>query len=170
MLPPAHPRPQKVKDMASLACAEAKSNAALLGPPGAGKTHIAVALAVAACWAGLLDLLHHPGRHGSPARTRRCDRPPDPQDARLRVPARARPGRGRLPATGPRGGQPGLPDDQREIRERLDPSAEQQIRMHGEACSETRSWPANRRASRSPFSWCGARANSSFGMAQTLLP
>lgn len=44
--------PRKVKDLASLAFAEAKSNAALLGPPGVGKTHIAVALAVAACRAG----------------------------------------------------------------------------------------------------------------------
>lgn len=44
--------PRKVKDLATLAFVEAKSNAALLGPPGVGKTHIAVALAVAACRAG----------------------------------------------------------------------------------------------------------------------
>ncbi|MEU8403144.1 IS21-like element helper ATPase IstB [Nonomuraea sp. NPDC048892] len=43
---------RKVRDLASLAFAEAKANAALLGPPGVGKTHIAVALAVAACRAG----------------------------------------------------------------------------------------------------------------------
>jgi DNA replication protein DnaC len=35
-----------------LAFIEAKANAALLGPPGVGKNHIAVALAVAACRAG----------------------------------------------------------------------------------------------------------------------
>jgi DNA replication protein DnaC len=35
-----------------LSFVEAKANAALLGPPGVGKTHIAVALAVAACRAG----------------------------------------------------------------------------------------------------------------------
>lgn len=44
--------PRKVRDLATLAFVEAKANAALLGPPGAGKTHIAVALAVAACRAG----------------------------------------------------------------------------------------------------------------------
>jgi DNA replication protein DnaC len=45
--------PRKIKDLATLAFIEAKGNAALLGPPGVGKTHIAVALAVAACRAGL---------------------------------------------------------------------------------------------------------------------
>lgn len=44
--------PRKVRDLATLAFAGAKANAALLGPPRAGKTHIAVALAVAACRAG----------------------------------------------------------------------------------------------------------------------
>ncbi|WP_326827147.1 IS21-like element helper ATPase IstB [Streptomyces sp. NBC_01751] len=44
--------PRKVKDLATLSFVEAKANAALLGPPGVGKTHIAVAFAVAACRAG----------------------------------------------------------------------------------------------------------------------
>ncbi|MFJ9718515.1 IS21-like element helper ATPase IstB [Streptomyces sp. NPDC101213] len=46
--------PRKVKDLATLSFVEAKANTALLGPPGVGKTHIAVALAlaVAACRAG----------------------------------------------------------------------------------------------------------------------
>jgi DNA replication protein DnaC len=44
--------PRKVKDLATLSFVEAEANAALLGPPGVGKTHIAVALAVAACRAG----------------------------------------------------------------------------------------------------------------------
>ena len=41
--------PRKVRDLATVAFVEARANAALLGPPGVGKTHIAVALAVAAC-------------------------------------------------------------------------------------------------------------------------
>ncbi|MEU9663547.1 IS21-like element helper ATPase IstB [Streptomyces chartreusis] len=44
--------PRKIRDLASLSFAETKTNVALLGPPGVGKTHIAVALAVAACKAG----------------------------------------------------------------------------------------------------------------------
>lgn len=44
--------PRKVKDLATLSFVEGKANAALLGPPGVGKTHIAVALAVASCRAG----------------------------------------------------------------------------------------------------------------------
>ena len=44
--------PRKVRDLATLGFVRAHSNVALLGPPGVGKTHVAVALAVAACQAG----------------------------------------------------------------------------------------------------------------------
>lgn len=44
--------PRRIKDLATLEFIDARSNIALLGPPGVGKTHIAVALAVAACQAG----------------------------------------------------------------------------------------------------------------------
>lgn len=44
--------PRRVKDLATLEFLRARSNIALLGPPGVGKTHVAVALAVAACQAG----------------------------------------------------------------------------------------------------------------------
>ncbi len=44
--------PRKIRDLASLQFIDTKSNVALLGPPGVGKTMIAVALAVAACQAG----------------------------------------------------------------------------------------------------------------------
>ncbi|WP_369211163.1 IS21-like element helper ATPase IstB [Streptomyces flavofungini] len=44
--------PRKIRDLAALSFIETKTNVALLGPPGVGKTHIAVGLAVAACRAG----------------------------------------------------------------------------------------------------------------------
>ncbi len=43
---------RKVKDLATLAFVESRGNVALLGPPGVGKTMLAVALAVASCQAG----------------------------------------------------------------------------------------------------------------------
>lgn len=44
--------PRKVRDLAALEFVASHSNIALLGPPGVGKTHLAVALAVAAASAG----------------------------------------------------------------------------------------------------------------------
>lgn len=44
--------PRKVKDLATLGFVTARANVALLGPPGVGKTMIAVGLAIAACQAG----------------------------------------------------------------------------------------------------------------------
>ena len=44
---------RKVRDLATLEFVKAKSRVALLGPPGVGKTMLAVALAVTACQAGL---------------------------------------------------------------------------------------------------------------------
>lgn len=43
---------RRIRDLAALGFVRAKSNIALLGPPGVGKTHLAIALAVAACQAG----------------------------------------------------------------------------------------------------------------------
>lgn len=43
---------RKIRDLATLGFLEARSNIALLGPPGVGKSHLAVALAVAACQTG----------------------------------------------------------------------------------------------------------------------
>lgn len=43
---------RKIRDLAALSFVEAHANLALLGPPGVGKTHLAVSLAVSACQAG----------------------------------------------------------------------------------------------------------------------
>jgi DNA replication protein DnaC len=44
--------PRRIKDLATLEFLTGAGNVALLGPPGVGKTHIAIGLAVAACQAG----------------------------------------------------------------------------------------------------------------------
>lgn len=43
---------RKVKDLATLSFVEQKANVCLLGPPGVGKTMLAVGLSIAACQAG----------------------------------------------------------------------------------------------------------------------
>ena len=73
---------RKVRDLATLEFVQAKSNVALLGPPGVGKTMLAVALAVARLPGRLLDLLHQPRRPGPPAPRRRGHRPVQPATRR----------------------------------------------------------------------------------------
>lgn len=101
--------PRKVKDLATLSFIETKANAALLGPPGVGKTHISIALAVAACRAGysiyftsLDDMVRN--LKAAEAAGRLLNK----LGTYLR-PQRPRRRRGRLPAPGAGRGQPGLP-------------------------------------------------------------
>ncbi|MFC9293880.1 ATP-binding protein [Streptomyces sp. NPDC057011] len=75
--------PRKVKDLATLSFVETKANAALLGPPRVGKTHIAAALAVAACRAGYSIYFTVPRRHGTQPHRRRIRRAPDQQTRQL---------------------------------------------------------------------------------------
>jgi DNA replication protein DnaC len=56
---------RKVRDLATLGLVEHKANVCFLGPPGVGKTMLAVGLAIAACQAGSSVYLHHPGRPGA---------------------------------------------------------------------------------------------------------
>jgi DNA replication protein DnaC len=56
---------RKVKDLASLAFVSAGANVAFLGPPGVGKTMLAVGLAVAACQVGFSVYTRDPRRHGA---------------------------------------------------------------------------------------------------------
>src|SRR3972149_4233313 len=44
--------PRKVQDLATLRFVEEKANVILLGPPGVGKTHLAVGSALRSCQAG----------------------------------------------------------------------------------------------------------------------
>ena len=71
--------PRKVKDLATLSFVEAKANAALLGPPGVGKTHIADRAGGRGLPGRLLDLLHQPRRHGPQPQSRRSGRAADQQ-------------------------------------------------------------------------------------------
>lgn len=105
--------PRKVKDFATLSFVEAKADAALLGPPGVGKTHIAVALAVAACRAGYsvyFTSLDDMVRNRTAAETA--------GRVTWQLPVAGSPcsGRGRLPASRPRRGEPGLPGHLKAIR------------------------------------------------------
>ena len=54
--------PKVIKELASGRFIADGENVLLLGPPGVGKTHLAVALGMSACALGLPDDVHHGGR------------------------------------------------------------------------------------------------------------
>jgi DNA replication protein DnaC len=53
-----------IGELSTLRFVEEKRNVILLGPPGVGKSHLAIALGIAATEAGLQDLLHLRLGHG----------------------------------------------------------------------------------------------------------
>ena len=87
----------------------AKENVVFLGPPGTGKTHLAIGLAIRACQAGHRVAVRHRRRVGRPPRRR----PPRRAAAGRAGPARPLPAaghrRGRLHPLRARGRQPVLP-------------------------------------------------------------
>lgn len=67
---------EQIDSLHTLGFLERKENVVLLGPPGVGKTHLALSLAVAAAQRGTPRLLHDPRRSVALARGRPGGRPP----------------------------------------------------------------------------------------------
>src|SRR6266566_3498743 len=116
---------RKIKDLATLGFTAQAANIALLGPPGTGKTHLACALAVAACAAGksvyfttLDDMIR---------KLRSADQTGD-LNRQLRGYLHLHPDhrRSRLPPPHPQRRQPRLPDHRPPLRERLRQHHQQQ--------------------------------------------
>ena len=98
-----------IAHLATLDFVAAKDNVVFLGPPGTGKTHLAIGLAVRACQAGHRVAVRHREPVGRPSR-----RPPTtPGASRPSCPARPLPAdhrrRGRLHPVRTRSGEPVLP-------------------------------------------------------------
>ena len=98
-----------IAHLGALDFVEAKENVVFLGPPGTGKTHLAIGLSIRACQAGHRVLF---------ATAARVGRPPGAGPRRRAAPRRAHPARslpahrhrrGRLHPLRGRGGQPVLP-------------------------------------------------------------
>ena len=114
---------RRVRDLATLEFLTGAGNIAILGPPGVGKTHIAIGLAVAACQAGksiyftTLDDLVRKLKAADAA-----NRLPRQPHAAIAVGDR----RSRVPRPRPRRSQHVFPADQPQIRKRLHDHHEQQ--------------------------------------------
>ena len=69
-------RRQVIEHLGQLDFLHAKENVILLGPPGTGKTHLAIALGIRACLAGQRVALQDRDRMGRAPRRRATPRPP----------------------------------------------------------------------------------------------
>ena len=97
---------QVVEHLGQLDFLHGKENVVLLGPPGTGKTHLAIALGIRACLAGQRVAVRHRDRVGRPARRGKAPGQPRGRAAPPRLRAAARRRRGRLHPLRPRGRQP----------------------------------------------------------------
>ena len=108
-----------IAELSTLRFVEERRNVILLGPPGVGKSHLAIALGIVVTEAGYRRLLHLGRRHGEPALQTAHLAGTALQDAHL--PQAVGPGhrRTRLPAARPVVGQLDLPGRQPPLREVL---------------------------------------------------
>ena len=126
-------------ELGFLAC---KENVIFLGPPGVGKTHLAISLAIAAAQSGAQGLLRCSGRPYHLARRGQGRRPAQspPQDPDLPLAPGRR--RDRLPTSQSDRRHALLPVDQPALRARVHRAHLQQgLRGVGRDPGATRSWP-----------------------------
>ena len=131
-----------IAHLGALDFVEARENVVFLGPPGTGKTHLAIGLSIRACQAGHRVLFATAAEWVRPAR-RGPRRRAAPGGAR---PARALPAdghrRGRLHPVRGRGRQPVLPAGVVPLRAGVASSSPPTSRSAaGARCSGTRRWP-----------------------------
>src|SRR5438552_2204676 len=143
---------KKIRELASLRFLERHENAVFLGPPGVGKTHLAVSLGMEAIRHGfsvyfvsLPDLLDRLVQAQAENRMRR-------KMSHLRKCRLLSSRRNRLPQLGPAGDHLSVPVDQRTLRTRLDDSdVQQELRRVGLDLSGQRDRQRDSRSSVAPL-------------------
>ena len=113
---PAASNATSIAHLGTLDFVDAKDNVVFLGPPGTGKTHLAIGLAIRACQAGHRVAVRHRGRMGRPPRRGPPRRPAAGRAHPAGPLPAARHRRGRLHPLRGRGRQPVLPARLRPLR------------------------------------------------------